>query len=324
MAANMAWMLMDATLSNPLQLCIRENIHVRQMQQPSLMNFWSAMHTHLSGVEWWEKLPNLRCDNLHPHSGMPDHKECWSYIPMLLECFLEVSLLSIRNASSRSNSYMLIAAAMKCLHLCGGMARITQVVTSKLWIILVGRVLHYYTEVAAANLNIVQCLCGVEVAIHSLNLHKHVNNYLSKKFKLATCNIFRKGAQINYNFILWYSGKIYTITRPRFCLSLVLYVTCCPRKWDMLLHTYIYEKGNVLWAYYGYGDGCTSTTGTAYRNYDYECTMATAMGVSWLQLRTYYEHAAGCKPTSGCYSCNHKMKILRLMEEWPLMWDMAK
>ena len=90
------------------------------------------------------------------------------------------------------------------------------------------------------------------------------------------------------------------------------------------------KKVNVLRAYYTYGYGRTTLTATGVRlrlgAYDaYGCgrTTLTATGVLGLRLRAYYAYgygrivatttgvlqayyAAGCKLTSGHYSCNRE------------------
>ena len=68
------------------------------------------------------------------------------------------------------------------------------------------------------------------------------------------------------------------------------------------------KKVNVLQAYYTYGYGRTTLTATGvlglrlrlYYAYSYGRIATTTMGV----LQEYYGRAAGCKLTSGHYSCN--------------------
>ena len=91
------------------------------------------------------------------------------------------------------------------------------------------------------------------------------------------------------------------------------------------------KKVNVLRAYYAYGYGRTTLTATgvlrlqlrAYDAYGYGRTTLTATGVLGLRLQAYYAYgygrivatttgvlqayyAAGCKLTSGHYSCNRE------------------
>ena len=77
------------------------------------------------------------------------------------------------------------------------------------------------------------------------------------------------------------------------------------RSWLRAYYTYGYRR-----AYDAYGYGRTTLTATGvlglrlrgYYAYGYGRIVATTMGV----LQAYYGSQAGCKLTSGHYSCNHE------------------